>query len=147
MQEGYSFSVAKATLEFLLSLEDVVMCNMMWLYICLSEIKLSKSSLSNIKPIKHWAYKPLSLTTIEPIDNWAYWLSSLSTIEPINHQAYWPSSLSTIKHIDHQAYRPSSQLTIKRINHQAYQPKPFGLLCFLNAALWFYATLWSASKD
>ena len=88
-----SFSVAKATLEWQMSV-----C----MSVCLSQKPLSllEFLLLAIEPINHRAYRPLSLLTIKPIDHQAYQPSKLSTIEPIDHRAYRPLSLSTIKPID-----------------------------------------------
>ena len=60
------------------------------LSVCLlpKPLSLSDLLLSDIKPIDHQAYQPLSLSTIKPIDHQAYRPLSLSSIKPIDHQAY-----------------------------------------------------------
>ena len=65
---------------------------------CWNVLQIAKGAHKNLeKPI--WS-QILSLSTIKPINHWAYRPSSLSTIKPIDHQAYQPSSQLTIKPIN-----------------------------------------------
>ena len=109
-------SVAKATLESLLSSEGVVMWNLRCGYVqkgvvmCLSSIAktdLTATCLSAIMPISHHAHR---LSCPSAISHHAHQPLYPSTIKPISHCTHQPSCPSTIMPIDHYAYRPSGLL-------------------------------------
>ena len=127
IKQDHYFSVAKATLESLMSLEGVVILNLRCGYIENGVVILKSISVRHQNPSasQNHAYQPnLSLSAIMPSSHQGHCHQpsrpsyKFSNYAPPTNHMY----LSAIIHISHHSYLPSYLLTIMPINNHAIMP-------------------------